>query len=160
MIILDTDLVSALAKVEGLELILKLFQNQVYITPEIYEELQAPVEYGYSFPKKIFEKISVLDITPKEQHKYREMLYKRINLGKGELEAISVAKERNCLFSSLDKNAVKFARKNGVKIIVLKAILKGLWKKRVCSKEKVKELVDKIEKKDNRTIDTEGVFED
>lgn len=160
MIILDTDIASALAKGKGLDLLLELFQNDVYITPKVYEELQSSVNYGYSFPQEIFEKVKVLDVTSQEQRQYRKMFHKTVSLGKGELEAISVAKERNSLFSSLDKKALKLAQKKKVKVMVLKAILKGFWKKKVCSKEDVRKLVERIEKKDSRVIDIEGVFED
>ncbi|MEA1925552.1 MAG: hypothetical protein U9M95_06760, partial [Candidatus Altiarchaeota archaeon] len=124
----------------------------------VYEELQASVGYGYVFPQELFEKIRVLDVTPEEQRRYRNMLRRHMTLGKGELESVSVAVERGCLFSSLDKRAVKFAQKKRVTVVVLKVILKGLWKKGICTKKEVKELVDRIEKEDNRTIDTVGVF--
>ncbi len=151
---------SAFAKAEALDLILKLFKDEIHITPEVYEELQVPLSYGYTYPREIFDKLKVLDLTPGEQRSYRDMLNKNINLGKGELESISVCIERECTFSSLDKNAIRFAEKKKVRVIVLKAILKGLWENKVCSKKEVRDLVNKNEEEDNRTIDTEGVFDD
>ncbi|MEA1925544.1 MAG: hypothetical protein U9M95_06720 [Candidatus Altiarchaeota archaeon] len=103
MILLDTDIASALAKAGGLDLALELFNKQVHIIPKVYEELQASVGYGYVFPQELFEKIRVLDVTPEEQRTYRRMLSRHMTLGKGELESVSVALERGCLFSSLDR---------------------------------------------------------
>jgi len=160
MLVLDTDIASAFAKADALDLILKLFKSGIHITPEVYEELQVPLSYGYMYPKEIFDKVKILDLTPEEQRSYRDMLNENINLGKGELESISVCIERDCTFSSLDKNAIKFAEKKKVKVIVLKAILKGLWKNKVCSEKEVRDLVNKIEEEDNRTIDSGGVFDD
>lgn len=158
MIILDTDIISAFTKADSLNMILKLFDNKVYITPEIYKELQAPLHYGYSYPKEIFKKIKILTPTKKEQGIYLATLLENMTLGRGELEAICVAKERNYGFSSLDKKAIEFAKNKGVRIVVLKAILKEFLVKKACSEEELKNLIKKIEKRDNRKIDTEGVF--
>jgi len=137
MIILDTNIISAFTKAEVLDVILKLFDNN-------YEELQAPLNYGYSYPKEIFRKVKVLTPTKKEQEKYLKALLENTTLGRGELEGIYIAKERNYKFSSLDKKAIEFAKSKGVSVIVLKAILKGLLMKKVCSEEELKNLIKKI----------------
>jgi hypothetical protein len=54
-VILDADIVSAFAKIECLELLLDLLsKHPVFITPRIFEELSVPLDYGYTFPLKIF----------------------------------------------------------------------------------------------------------
>ncbi len=159
MIILDTDIISAFAKADSLDLVLKLFRNEIYITPKICEELQMPLYYGYSYPKEIFKKVKILTPNPEEQEIYLETLSKNTILGKGELEGICIAKERNYRFSSLDKKAVEFAKSKGIKVVVLKAILRTLLEKRICSKEEVRSIIKNIEERDNRTIDVEEIFE-
>ena len=74
MLILDTDIVSAFTKADALDLILKLFKGELHITPEVYEELQVPLSYGYMYPQEIFNKVKILDLTPEEQRSYRDML--------------------------------------------------------------------------------------
>lgn len=158
MILLDTDIASALAKANALKPILELYKGKAYITPEVYEELQAPLDHGYKYPKRIFKQIRVLDTKPKEQRQYRERLHRNENLGKGELESITVAKNRDYYFISLDKKAIKHAQENNTKTTVFKTILRKLWKEHILTKEEVKQMVNRIEEKDNRKIDTKGVW--
>lgn len=66
MIILDTDIASAFAKAGHFEEIIKLF-GSVGITPSVYEELIIPLEYGYEYPKEVFEKAKLVTILEEEQ---------------------------------------------------------------------------------------------
>ncbi len=56
----ELDVISAFAKADSLDLILKLFHNELYATPKICEELQAPLQYDYFYPKEIFKKVKIL----------------------------------------------------------------------------------------------------
>ncbi len=152
-VIFDTDILSAFAKAGALPLLKKLFsKHDVYITPEIYEELSIPADYGYSFPLKIFEEFEIITPGEKEREMYREFLRANRRIGKGELEAISICISRKYYFSSMDSAAISFAENNGVTTISLHSILRSLWESGILTKEEVKELISKIEQKDNTRI--------
>jgi predicted nucleic acid-binding protein len=94
-VIFDTDILSAFAKANALQPLKKLFsKHDIYIAPEIYEELSVPVDYGYSFPLKIFEEFEIIATFREEQEIYREFLRANRRVGKGELEAISICINR------------------------------------------------------------------
>jgi len=148
MIIFDTDILSIFAKVNRLDLLKNLF-SVIYITPMIREELFIPLEYGYRFPLKILSDSVVIIPNEQELDIYTKL---RLKLGKGEAEAISIAKSRKLLFATNDKVAQKVAKENSVKVISLQAILKACWKKKILPKEQVLNLIEDIKREDNLII--------
>jgi predicted nucleic acid-binding protein len=152
-VIFDTDILSAFAKTDCLPLLKKLFsKHDVYITPEIYEELEIPIDYGYNFPLKIFEEFAILTPNEKEQEIYRLFLKANRSIGKGELEAIAICINRKYYFSSMDEVAISFAETNDVTTISLHSILRSLWESAILTKKEVHELILRIEQKDNTSI--------
>lgn len=125
MIILDTDIASAFAKVSVFKALIDLLsqRHEVCITPKLYEELQAPLSFGYDFPKRVFACVKVLSLSVEEQEDYRALLGRFPTVGKGELEAIVVCRRRQGIFSSLDRQALRVAARQGVSILPLGAIL-------------------------------------
>ena len=99
MIIFDTDILSIFAKVNRLDLLKNLF-SVIYITPMIREELFIPLEYGYRFPLKILSNSVVIIPNEQEFDIYAKL---RLKLGKGEAEAISIAKNRKLLLRSMER---------------------------------------------------------
>jgi len=160
VIILDADIASAFAKIKRLELLKRLFsKHRIVITPEIYEELTTSLDFGYSFPLDIFRYFEVFYPTEEESEEYQKLLIEKRRLGKGELEAISICRQRGLIFSSLDAAALRFAEENGVETLGLHSILRSLWDSCLQSKEEVKEIITEIEKKDNTKIkDVNAVF--
>src|SRR5665648_41446 len=119
MIILDTDFASVLAKADIVELVIQLFsgKHDLYITPEVYEELCVPERYGYRFPQKIFCNIDILTVEPDEQRQYLKLLNEKSTLGKGELESIVISEGRNAIFATLDNKAKEFSKQRGIKSV-------------------------------------------
>lgn len=85
MIAIDTDFASVLAKAEIIELVKELFSKKHYliITPKVYEELEVPKEYGYTYPDEIFNNIDVLIVESREQELYIDMLGSNPGSGQG-----------------------------------------------------------------------------
>ena len=160
VIILDTDMASAFAKIKRLELLKRLFsKHHVVITPEIYEELVTSLDYGYTFPLDIFRYFEVLYPSEEENEEYQRLLIEKRALGKGELEAISICRYRGYIFSSIDGAALKFAEANGVETLELHSILRALWESGLQSKDEVRGIITEIEKRDNTRIkDVEAIF--
>jgi len=161
-VIIDTDLASAFAKANRLDLILRLFQKkEPVITPEIYKELLTPLSYGYSFPRLIFQKIKVIYPTDKEATEFQEMLLTYSKLGRGELEAIVLCKNRGYAYAAIDRRALNFAQSMNVVIFPLDVILRLLWMENVITKAEARELIVLLEEKDKlKIIDAEKIFKD
>lgn len=160
-VFIDTDLASAFAKANRLDLILKLFQNkEPVITPEIYKELFVPVTYGYSFPQLIFQNLKVIYPIEKETIEFQEILLKNPKLGRGELEAIALCKSRGYAYAAIDMKSLKFAESLNIVVFPIDVILRLLWIENVISKAEVGELIELLEEKDKLKIaDREKIFE-
>lgn len=161
-VIIDTDLASAFAKANRLDLILRLFQKkEPVITPEIYKELLVPMTYGYSFPHLIFQKLKVIYPIDKETIDFQEMLLSNPKLGRGELEAIALGKSRGYAYAAIDRRALKFAESMNIVVFPIDVILRLLWMENVISKAEVRELIVLLEEKDKlKIVDVEKIFED
>ena len=51
--------------------------------------------------------------------------------------------------------AREFAKRNGVSVISLQSILKSLWKKKIRSKEEVRQVLERIKEMDNLIVSKE-----
>lgn len=160
VLLLDSDIASAFAKIDRLELLKKLFSDyEILITPEVYEEILVPIDYGYTFPAKIIEFFDIVTPSREDIKGYKKLLLDKTNLGKGEIESIVVCKNREYLFSSMDDKALKFAKGCGVKTISLHAILRSLLKSNIVKEEEAREIIKEIEEKDKTTIlNQEDIF--
>lgn len=159
MIILDTDIASAFAKAGTLDALVDLLsaRHEICITPKLYEELQVPLIFGYDFPERIFACVKVLDLTQEEQRDYRAWLGQFPTVGKGELEAIIVCKHRQGIFSSLDRQALRIASREGVPTLPLGAMLLEFLERRIYTKAELRNLIEGINRADNRQIDFDSL---
>ena len=155
MIILDTDFASVLAKADIVELVVELFsgKHDIYITPEVYEELIVPERYGYTFPQKILQNIDILTVEPEEQRQYLKLLNEIPALGKGEVESIVICENRSAIFATLDEKAKDVSNKRGIKLLHIHSTLKLLLKTGLCNKKEILDIIKQIEETDKRTID-------
>jgi len=162
MVIFDTDILSMFAKVDAIGLLKHLFGEKMLITPKIRDEILAPLEYGYTFPLKVISTIRTIPLSNKALEEY-ERLQENLNLGKGELECIAYCKVEKCIFATNDTKAREFAKQKGVSVISLQSILKSLWKKKIKSKEEIRQLLEKIKEADNLAVSKEAekeIFEE
>ncbi len=82
-------------------------------------------------------------------------------LGKGELEALAIAKKKNCILAINDRKAFETALKEGITSINVHIILKTLLKKKILSKEELSVLINRLEESDNSVIkDQENIFKE
>lgn len=151
MIVFDTDILSMFAKIDAIDLLKRLFDDKIVMTPKIRDEIYVPFEYGYNFPFKVFSKIATVPLANLALKEY-ERLQEKLTIGKGELEAIAYCKTERCIFATNDIKARKFAKSEGVSVISLQAILKALWKKKIKSREEVKQILEKIKDADNLAV--------
>jgi predicted nucleic acid-binding protein len=160
LLILDTDAASVLAKGEILDESLKLFkQHKVVITPKIEEELEKPIEYGYMYPKRVFERLETTNINETEKKQYRDW-FEETSVDRGELEATAVAENRDAIFLTMDQQAKKFAEEKQVQTLSFNNLIKLMIKKETTTEEEIREAVKLIEDRDNRKINIEKILEE
>jgi len=151
-ILLDTDVLSAFAKIGGLVLIKDMFPNDELLIPDgVYEELMQIKELGYEFVDDIFNFVKDTPMIQDELVAYHSFL-SSTNLGKGELQCIAICILRNCPFITNDKKAKNFAREKDVKAWDIPDLLKALWKTGIKNKDDVAVLMDMLEQKDRMVI--------
>ena len=154
MIVFDTDILSMFAKIDAIDLLKQLFGKTAVITPKIRDEISVPLEYGYSFPLKVISAIKTVPLSNLSLEEYIR-LQGNLSLGKGELEAIAYCKTEKCAFATNDIKAREIAKKEGVSVISLQAILKALWKKKIRSKKEIKQILERIKEADNLVVSRE-----
>ena len=154
MVISDTDILSMFAKIDAISLLKQLFAEKIAITPKIRDEISAPLEYGYTFPLKVIATVKTTPLSNEALEEYGR-LQENLNLGKGELECIAYCKIGKCIFATNDVKAREFAKRKEVSVISLQSILKSLWKKKIRSKEEVRQVLERIKEMDNLIVSKE-----
>lgn len=154
MIVFDTDILSMFAKIDAVDILKCLFDEKVVMTPKIRDEISVPMEYGYTFPLKAISTIKTVPLSNQALEEY-ERFRGNLRLGKGELESIAYCKTEKCIFATNDIKARRFAKREGVAVISLQAILEALWKKKIKSKKEVKQMLERIKEADNLTVSRE-----
>lgn len=144
-VVIDTDILSMFAKASALNLLGEfLGKERVAMTPAIRDEISAPMQYGYVFPGEVLSQIPIVHLTEQDWQEYERLWGTGSSLGKGELEAIAFCRGTGALFATNDSAARKFAQNQGVQVISLQAILRGLWVSGMRSKPEVQTLLEHI----------------
>lgn len=156
-VVIDTDVLSTFAKINKLELLLRLFpKSTILLTPNVEREIKKGAKMGivsYTRPRR-FSRIK-LDLS--EKRLVREIRGRR-RLGFGDAECIAVAKHRNCLLVTNDHEVETEADSLSVNHINLPLLLRELWRRKVVQKHQVVELINEIEKKDRIVIKNKGLI--
>lgn len=150
-VVVDTDILSTFAKVNKLRLLPKLFsKSRVLICPSVNMEIKRGVELGllrYS-PPRHFVAINLGTSEKAMAREFREAS----NLGPGDAECLAVARNRNCLLLTNDRQAKKAADSLSIDHLSLALLLRELWRSHVMPKSRVAKLIDEVETKDNVII--------
>lgn len=161
MFVIDTDILSIFAKSDNIGLLYELFGDSAVMTPAIFQEITAPIDYGYEFPYAIIQTIRTVQMNDDALLCYKQ-ISKNKKLGRGECEAIAFCLKTSSIFITNDKKARDIASGYGITVISLPAILKAIIIKRIRTPEEVKEILDKMKKSDNYSIISEverGIFQ-
>lgn len=148
IIILDTDIISCIAKIKEMELVERLFQkSDFHITSAVYDEIKEAKDIGYDFVDYILDLIrkgSLKIISVHNIERIKEL--EEFALGLGEIESIVAAEENKGILLSNDKKVKKKAK---VDVFNLEDILSAAIEKKIIkNKEKFVDLINKIESKD------------
>jgi predicted nucleic acid-binding protein len=151
-VILDCDIASCLAKINGMDLLGAAFPDfEVYITESVSIELLRASQAGFSFPDRIFRSIPVISLNQDERIMLQDIPKNR-SIHFGEAEGLIISKNRNAIFLTNDSRVVRYCRDNDLKVLDLRDILLLLARQRALSREEVKDLIREIEQKDNIII--------
>ncbi|MEA3345790.1 MAG: hypothetical protein U9Q78_06040 [Chloroflexota bacterium] len=148
-LIVDTDILSMFAKAGALEVLTEFFgEGSVAVTSAIRDEIAIPLQYGYTFPEAVLSEVPVVALTEQAWGEHERLWTIGRSLGKGELEAIAFCKAEGAFFATNDAVARRFAQDQGVQVISLQTILRGLWLSGMRSKAEVRELLECIQTAD------------
>jgi len=151
MILSDTDILSAFAKIERLDEIFALLKTpQLYIAGGVFSEIEESFRQGREYALKIFEllavnRIRILYLTPNE-NTFCESL--PISLGRGERESLAITKERNAILLTNESRVAHWCREYKVPCIRLSDLLRGLWTEGVLTKAEVQTAIIDLQVKD------------
>ncbi len=142
-----------------MDLLFALFaKDELGVAPAVYTELVAGLREGRQFLQPAVamvesDKLSLLALTAKEVVAASRL---PTSLDAGEAESIALCQSRGVAFVTNDRRARNFCRAEGVEVFDLIDVLRALWKLRICSKQKVRQLVADIETKERMVIKRKG----
>jgi len=160
---LDTDILSMLGKVNRADLLRKLFPNtDLAISFEVYNELLRAKEAGYDFVGDILiQRFKVIHLDSNLISEYEHVKNTLTHLHAGELTSILLCKKANVDFVTNDKRAKAYCKDVGVEWLDIVDILRLCYLKHLLDKEEIKYLIRDIEKYDRtRLALTEEIFID
>lgn len=151
MILIDTDIISALAKIDSLQLLLELLKRDSFsITPGVLAELTHSLAMGRQYAETVFRfiadgHIQVISLTPSEAT-LRDSLPD--TLGAGERESIAVARERDGTMISNESRVTHYCSQLSIPCVRLPDILRALWVEGVVAKRKVQTMIGELQLQD------------
>lgn len=159
MIIIDTCILSSLAKIDRLDLLDLLFKKHFcYITPSILKELGTNKIAGFRFVEKIEEMVSFTDaknkiciLSPESKELEQAYILKdRYKLGLADCECIVLAKSKNAILLTDDTYLGKVASQEGIKQVYdLKSLLEAnIIAGKIKHRKELEEIIENLKQKD------------
>ena len=151
MILVDTDILSALAKVDRLSLLFTLLQTtHISIVPGVLAELTYSFTLGRPYAQEVFAtiasgQIQVVSLTQQEATFGATL---PSTLGAGERESIAVAQKRGGTVLSNESRVVHVCQQSNIPCVRLPDILRALWAESVVSRQEVYTIIADLQVKD------------
>ena len=156
VVIVDTDILSMFAKADALVWLGRLFgRDRLAATPAIRDEIAVPLQYGYTFPLQVLAETAIAPLSNRAWMEYEYLRESGATVGRGELESIAFCKTENAVFVTNDLAARRFAIAQGVRVLSLQSVLRGLWESGVCSKSEVRAVLERIRRADRLEVSLE-----
>ena len=159
MIFVDTDVLSVFAKIQHLELLFDVFnQDSLNIAAAVEDEIRVGISKGFYFPLDIIalgkqKRICTHHPTIVDQAFMGSLPQ---TLGAGERESMAICKRLTAIFVSNERRVKHHCGENRIDCVNLAEILRALWELKILTQDDVRELIKEIEIKDHlkfRTID-------
>jgi predicted nucleic acid-binding protein len=154
VILIDNNILSTFAKIGRLALLFQVTAEVLYISPNVYDELQQGLQAGHTVLQAVFDlvasgKLRVVSLTKKDQQRMAQVPF---TTAKGEADSLAYCWGHRAIFVTNDQRAYKRGIQLGVTCIRLATLLRSLWVTGVLTKEKVRELIDEIERAEGTII--------
>lgn len=149
IVVADTDVLSAFAKIGATELLRVLFGVETLsLTPSVWQEIAQ--SQGYAYYSALVEelnqgKLSLITLTDAERRLAEQL---PLTLGAGERESLAVAQKRSAVLLSNERRVLHYAVQQGVQCYRIPTVLRALWQKQIVSKSEVEQLISAIETAD------------
>src|SRR5207247_715792 len=130
MIFTDTNILGTFARVEALDVLLRLFAGEeVALTPAVYAELAVGVREGRQFLQPAIDlveegRLKLVPLTAEEVVQRQQL---PTSLDDGEAESITICQTRSAAFITNDKRARNYCRRVEVEVFDLIELLRALW---------------------------------
>jgi len=151
MIFVDTDILSALAKVGRLSLLFSLFRvTRLQIVPGVFKEIAHSVALGRSYATEILSLISKAQIEVIALTQEETLFCHTLSpsLGVGERESIAIVRERKGILLSNESRVAHYCWQYQIPCVRLPGILRALWTERITPKDEVQRIVADLQSKD------------
>jgi len=151
MILVDTDILSAMAKIGRIQLLFTLLQTpRLHIPPGVLGELAPSFNLRRQYAVDVFGLITsgqlqIVYLT-QEEATFRDTL--PVTLGVGEQESIAIARARGGIVLSNESRVAHHCRTHGVPCVRLPDILRALWVEGIVSQQDVQEIIRDLQVKD------------
>lgn len=143
--LVDTDILSLFAKTEAIQILLRLFgAERLPITPGVFSELLAPLDYGYDFPHQVFANSTVVSLSLTELELYAQLRLEG-NVSSADAEQIAVCHTRAWVYVTMDRVAARIAASHQVHTVDLYALFKALRKGEVLTDDTLYKLILRME---------------
>ena len=154
MILIDNNILSTFAKIGRLALLFQVTAEVLYISPNVYNELQQGLQVGHTVLQAVFDliasgKLQVVSLTEEDHQRMAQIPF---TSAKGEADSLAYCLGHQAIFVTNDQRAYKRGIQLGVTCIRLATLLRSLWVTGVLTKEKVRELIDEIERAEGTII--------
>lgn len=151
MILADTDILSALAKIARLSLLFILFQKpKLQIAPGVFRELAHSLSLGRQYAEAILSLVSIgqVEVIPLTQEEATFCSSLAHSLGTGERESIAIARGREGTVLSNESRVAHWCRQYQIPCVRLPDILRALWVEEIVSKQEVRDIIADLQVKD------------
>lgn len=150
---------SALAKADALDTLPLIFPDSKFlITEYVRDELLVSKREGLDFPEKIFDLCITTTLDENELKIYESLDV--LEISTTDLKNLVIAKNRNIPLLTNDSKLYNEGVNRGVTVYDLREILKAINKEKLLSKADLREVMKKIEEKDNTYIKNKSnIFE-
>jgi predicted nucleic acid-binding protein len=149
--IADADILSTFGKIGRMDLLRLLFQA-VHVAPAVHGELLKAEEAGFSWVSSVKQAVTLVSMTESEIRKAEQFLSLYPQLGRGEIESITLAQARHFLCLTNDRQAKEVSKALGLPYLDLEEILRALKVRQILTTEALAQLIEQIEEKDHTRI--------
>lgn len=149
MILLDSNILSILAKVDRLDLLFSVLGGNLVVSPNVQRELEAGIRAGYQVLQPVLdiiqqERIKVVVLAEAERRWFPRIPFEP---EKGETDSLAYCLEQGATFLTNDERAYRRGKALGASCVLFKAFLRSMWEDGIASRDEVRRLITGLEAK-------------